>query len=59
MQEKKEKEKIPHKLVMAFEMAKAVQTPFPEPDISSPSNNFANLSFIISTSVSIKNKSNK
>jgi len=36
---------------MALEMAKAVQTPLPEPDISSPSNNFANLSFIMSTSV--------
>jgi hypothetical protein len=35
---------------MAFDIAKAVQTPFPDPDISSPSNNFANLSFIISIS---------
>ena len=31
-------------------MARAVQTPFPDPDMSSPSNNFANLSFIISSS---------
>jgi hypothetical protein len=43
------KENIPHKLVIAFEIAIAVLTPFPEPDISSPSSNFANLSFIIST----------
>jgi len=33
---------------MAFEMAKALQTPFPDPDISSASSNFANLSFIAS-----------
>jgi hypothetical protein len=46
----KEKEIIPHKLVMAFDIAKAVQTPFPDPDMSSPSNNFANLSFIMSIS---------
>lgn len=36
---------------MEFEMANAVETPFPEPDMSSPSNSFANLSFIISISV--------
>lgn len=30
---------------MAFEIAKAGQTPSPEPDMSSPSNNFAILSF--------------
>lgn len=41
---------IPHRLVIALEIANAVQTPFPEPDISSPSNNFENLSFIISIS---------
>lgn len=35
---------------MAFEMANAEQTPLPLPDMSSPSNNFANLSFIISNS---------
>jgi len=35
---------------MAFDIAKAVQTPFPDPDMSSPSNNFANLSFIMSIS---------
>lgn len=43
---------LPQRLVMAFEMAKAVGTPFPQPDISSPSNSFANLSFIISISTS-------
>lgn len=42
---------VPQRLVMAFEIANAVETPFPQPDISSPSSNFANLSFIISTSV--------
>lgn len=36
---------------MAFEMANAVQTPFPEPDMSSPSSNFENFSFIISISI--------
>jgi hypothetical protein len=36
---------------MAFEMARAVHTPFPPPDMSSPRRSFANLSFIISTSV--------
>jgi hypothetical protein len=35
---------------MALDIANAVETPFPEPDISSPSNNFENLSFIISIS---------
>lgn len=35
---------------MAFEIANAVQTPFPFPDMSSPSNNLLNLSFIISIS---------
>lgn len=44
----KKKKKIPQRLVIAFEIAKAVLTPFPDPDISSPSSNFANLSFIIS-----------
>jgi len=48
---------IPHRLVMALDIAKAVGTPFPEPDISSPSNNFANLSFIIS--ISNTNNQNK
>jgi hypothetical protein len=42
---------IPERLVMAFEMAIAVQTPLAPPDISSPNNSFANFSFIISTSV--------
>ena len=41
---------IPQRLVIAFEMASAVQTPFPQPDISSPSSNFENLSFTISNS---------
>jgi hypothetical protein len=35
---------------MALDIANAVETPFPEPDISSPSNNFENFSFIISNS---------
>ncbi|MCV5004014.1 hypothetical protein OFM39_30625, partial [Escherichia coli] len=51
IKKKKKKKKLsPQRLVMAFEMARAVQTPFPDPDMSSPSNNFANLSFIISSS---------
>lgn len=32
-------------------MAKAVQTPLPLPDMSSPSNSLPNLSFIISISI--------
>lgn len=35
---------------MALERVVAVETPFPLPDMSSPNNNFANLSFIISNS---------
>lgn len=35
---------------MALERARAEDTPFPPPDISSPRSNFANLSFIISVS---------
>nr|GMD59070.1 hypothetical protein Iba_chr11fCG11610 [Ipomoea batatas] len=46
--------KVPQRLVMAFEMASAVETPLPPPDISSPSSNFANLSCIISNSVQIR-----
>lgn len=45
-----EKENVPHKLVIALDIANAVLTPLPEPDISSPSSNLANLSFIISIS---------
>uniref|UniRef100_A0A2P2MY03 Uncharacterized protein n=1 Tax=Rhizophora mucronata TaxID=61149 RepID=A0A2P2MY03_RHIMU len=41
---------LAQRFVMAFEIAKAVQTPFPDPDMSSPSNNFPNRSFIISIS---------
>jgi hypothetical protein len=36
-----------------------VLTPFPDPDISSPSSNFANLSFIISPPDPTKSKHNK
>lgn len=39
---------------MALDMARAVQTPFPPPDISSPKRSLANLSFIISNSASDK-----
>jgi len=35
---------------MALERARAEDTPFPPPDISSPRSNLANLSFIISIS---------
>jgi len=35
---------------MAFEMATAVQTPLPPPDMSSPSRSFENLSFTSSIS---------
>ncbi|GER38781.1 GDSL-like Lipase/Acylhydrolase superfamily protein [Striga asiatica] len=38
------------RLVIAFEIARAVLTPWPPPDMSSPSNNFENRSFIISAS---------
>ena len=31
---------LPQRFVIAFKMAKAVQTPFPHPDISSPINSF-------------------
>jgi hypothetical protein len=41
---------VPQRLVMALEMASAVQTPLPLPDMSSPSSSFANLSFIMSVS---------
>jgi hypothetical protein len=51
LERQRQRESIPQRLVMAFEMASAVQTPFPDPDMSSPSNNFENLSFIISISV--------
>lgn len=40
----------PARLVMAFDRARAEETPFPPPDMSSPSSSFANLSFIISMS---------
>ena len=45
---------IPERLVIALEIANAVHTPLPPPDMSSPSSSFANLSFIISTSVGWK-----
>jgi hypothetical protein len=35
---------------MALEMATAVQTPLPPPDMSSPSRSFENLSFTSSSS---------
>lgn len=41
---------------MAFDNAKADETPFPPPDISSPNSNLANLSFISSISESNTNK---
>lgn len=44
---------------MAFESAKAEETPFPPPDMSSPNSNFANLSFIISVSASNPTKTTK
>jgi hypothetical protein len=44
---------------MAFEMASAVQTPLPPPDMSSPSRSLANLSFIISTSMKMLMKKSK
>lgn len=43
---------IPARFVNAFDKAKAEETPFPPPDISSPNNSFANLSFICSISES-------
>ena len=47
---------IPARFVMAFDNAKADETPFPPPDISSPKSNLANLSFISSISESNRNK---
>lgn len=41
---------IPARLVMAFDSAKAEETPFPPPDMSSPRSSFPNLSFISSKS---------
>jgi len=41
---------VPERLVMALEMASAVQTPLPLPDMSSPSRSFAKRSFIMSIS---------
>nr|GMD21312.1 hypothetical protein Iba_chr08aCG0050 [Ipomoea batatas] len=38
------------RFVIALEIARAVHTPFPPPDISSPNNSFANRLFINSTS---------
>lgn len=43
---------IPAVFVIAFDRAKADETPFPLPDISSPRSSFANLSFISSVSES-------
>jgi hypothetical protein len=48
------RELIPERFVIALEMANAVQTPLAPPDMSSPSSSFANLSFINSTSATIK-----
>lgn len=42
--------KKPARLVMAFERARAEETPIPPPDMSSPRSSFANLSFINSIS---------
>lgn len=44
------KKQIPARFVIAFDRAKADETPFPPPDISSPRSNFANFSFINSIS---------
>jgi len=43
---------IPYRLVMELDMATAVQTPLPLPDMSSPSSNFVYFSFISSISSS-------
>lgn len=51
--------KLPQRLVMAFEIVTAVQTPFPLPDMSSPSRSFANLSFINSSSAIMWTKSSQ
>lgn len=51
IQDSPRKSNIPQRLVMAFEMARAVETPFPDPDMSSPSKSLPNLSFIMSISV--------
>ena len=45
---------IPARFVIAFDNAKADETPFPPPDISSPKSNLANRSFICSISDQIQ-----
>lgn len=47
-------EGVPARFVMAFDNAKAEETPFPPPDMSSPRSSLANLSFINSTSVRVQ-----
>jgi len=43
---------LPQRLVIAFEIANALHTPLPHPDMSSPSNNLENL-FLINSMSSI------
>jgi hypothetical protein len=50
---------VPERLVMALEMASAVQTPLPLPDMSSPSRSLANRSFIMSISGTRTDKKGK
>jgi len=57
---------VPARFVKAFDSAKAEETPFPPPDMSSPNSSLANLSFICSISelipamnVNFADKSNK
>lgn len=41
---------VPEIFVMAFDKARADETPFPPPDMSSPNSSLENLSFNISSS---------
>jgi hypothetical protein len=50
--QRREKVNLPARFVIAFDNAKAEETPFPPPDISSPRSSLANLSFICSISES-------
>jgi len=46
----KQKVNLPARFVKAFDSAKADETPFPPPDMSSPNSSLANLSLICSIS---------
>lgn len=47
--------RTPARFVMALDKARAEETPFPPPDISSPKSSFANFAFIKSKSETKQN----